>query len=181
MKKNRDLHKEVRIIYRACRKIYGMEKTQDECLRVFKVVYPELHRLKNSEAEREKLDESIAFRLQSIFKSWNAQKRLRSLLERIENIIGLPFDWDRKELINFLEDILPVVMRIRKLTPRECGRLQDVDDADIDKIEASGISKSAMYKLYGNSITVAPLFMILRKLLVDTEQEKQKGMQMTLF
>ena len=30
--------------------------------------------------------------------------------------------------------------RIRKLTPRECFRLMGVDDADIDKIQASGLS-----------------------------------------
>lgn len=68
--------------------------------------------------------------------------------------------------------------RIRKLTPRECGRLMDVDDEDIDKIEASGLSNSAMYRLYGNSICVSCLYYIFYKMFIDTEQEDG---QLTLF
>ena len=68
--------------------------------------------------------------------------------------------------------------RIRKLTERECFRLMDVDDADIDKIQAAGISKSQRYKLAGNSICVGVLFHIFRKLFVDKENENQ---QLTLF
>lgn len=58
--------------------------------------------------------------------------------------------------------------RIRKLTERECFRLMDVDDADIDKIQAAGISRSQQYKLAGNSIVVACLENIFNKLFVDT-------------
>lgn len=68
--------------------------------------------------------------------------------------------------------------RIRKLTPRECFRLQDVDDEDIDKIFAAGISNTQCYKLAGNSITVAPLYHIFRKLFIEKENENQ---QLTLF
>ena len=68
--------------------------------------------------------------------------------------------------------------RIRKLTERECFRLMDVDDADIDKIQAAGISKSQRYKLAGNSICVGVLFHIFRKLFVDKENENK---QLTLF
>ena len=177
----RDLHKEVRVIYRACRSLYGKEKTQDECLRIFKVLYPERLRIERSESERERLSENVPFEIQKITKSWKPQKRLKQLIERVESLVGLPFDYERKELLALIDDLLPVVMRIRKLTPRECGRLQDVSDEDIDKIEASGISKSAMYKLYGNSITVSPLFYILKKMFVDTDIEKSRGMQLTLF
>ena len=45
-------------------------------------------------------------------------------------------------------------LRIRKLTPRECFRLMDVDEHYIDTIQAVGISKSQQYKLAGNSIVV---------------------------
>ena len=48
--------------------------------------------------------------------------------------------------------------RIRKLTPRECFRLMDVDDADIDKIQGAGICNSQQYKLAGNSIVVNVLY-----------------------
>lgn len=70
------------------------------------------------------------------------------------------------------------MFRIRKLTPRECFRLMDVDDADIDKIQAAGISKSQQYKMAGNSICTGVLFHIFRKLFVDKENENQ---QLTLF
>ena len=68
--------------------------------------------------------------------------------------------------------------RIRKLTPRECFRLMGVDDADIDKIQASGLSNSAQYKLAGNSIVVDVLYHIFRKMFIDTGNESQ---QLSLF
>lgn len=68
--------------------------------------------------------------------------------------------------------------RIRKLTERECFRLMDVDDEDIDKIQAAGISKSQQYKMAGNSICVGVLFHIFRKLFIDTSCESK---QLSLF
>lgn len=122
--------------------------------------------------------------------------------------------------------------RIRKLTPTECFRLQDVSDEDIEKIRSyrddetavicdangepimnmdfdkpsknarkititvngeqreyyssqliwknkgKGISKTAQYKLAGNSICVAPMYHIFRKLFIDKECENQ---QLELF
>ena len=55
---------------------------------------------------------------------------------------------------------------IRKLTPRECFRLMGVSDADIDKIQAAGISKSQQYKMAGNSIVVNCLAAIFRQLFI---------------
>ena len=68
--------------------------------------------------------------------------------------------------------------RIRKLTPRECFRLMGVDDKDIDKMQAAGISQSGQYKLAGNSIVVDVLFHIFRKMFIETDNESQ---QLTLF
>ena len=68
--------------------------------------------------------------------------------------------------------------RIRKLTPREVFRLQDVDDEDIDKLLNSGISNTRLYCMAGNSITIAPLYHIFRKLFIEKENENQ---QLTLF
>lgn len=122
--------------------------------------------------------------------------------------------------------------RIRKLTPTECFRLQDVSDEDIEKIRSyvdsetaiicdangepimnmgfekpsknarkititvngeqreyyssqliwknkgKGISKTAQYKLAGNSICIAPMYHIFRKLFVEKECESK---QLTLF
>lgn len=71
-----------------------------------------------------------------------------------------------------------VCYRIRKLTPRECFRLMGVDDADIDKIQASGISNSQQYKCAGNSIVVDTLYHLFRKMFCETENENT---QPTLF
>lgn len=43
--------------------------------------------------------------------------------------------------------------RIRRLTPRECGRLMGVSDEDIDKMAAVN-SNTQLYKQFGNSIVV---------------------------
>ena len=71
-----------------------------------------------------------------------------------------------------------VKYRIRKLTPRECFRLQGVDDADIDKLLNAGISNSQLYKCAGNSITVDVLYHIFRKAYIDKGCET---IQPTLF
>lgn len=77
--------------------------------------------------------------------------------------------------------------RIRKLTPRECGRLMGVSDLDISKIQnyplvwdgndfvapdgmemadirKKTISESQQYKMYGNSIVVNVLEAIFTQL-----------------
>lgn len=71
-----------------------------------------------------------------------------------------------------------LLWRIRKLTPRECFRLQGVYDEDIDKIQTTDISKSAQYSLAGNSITIDVLYYIFRSLFVDKSNHNQ---QLTLF
>lgn len=68
--------------------------------------------------------------------------------------------------------------RIRKLTEREVFRLMDVSEEDIDKIQAAGISKTAQYRLAGNSIVVSCLYHLFRKMFVQTECETQ---QLSLF
>lgn len=84
--------------------------------------------------------------------------------------------------------------RIRKLTPRECFRLMDVDDSDIDKIEAhcikvtlmngtvkeKPIPKSAKYKLAGNSIVVSCLYHIFHQMFI-AEPPEPKPIQKSLF
>ena len=68
--------------------------------------------------------------------------------------------------------------RIRKLTGRECFRLMGVSEAEIDKIQNAGISKTQQYKMAGNSIVVDVLYYIFRKLFVDKGNEER---QLTLF
>lgn len=55
--------------------------------------------------------------------------------------------------------------RIRKLTPRECFRLQGFSDDDFDKLVAVGISNTQLYKQAGNAVTVNVIDAIGRRLL----------------
>ncbi len=51
------------------------------------------------------------------------------------------------------DNCIESIYRIRKLTPRECGRLMYVSDSNITKI-LSVVSNSQAYKQFGNSIVV---------------------------
>lgn len=44
--------------------------------------------------------------------------------------------------------------KIRKLTPRECWRLQGFTDEQFDKVIATGMSDTQLYKQAGNAVTV---------------------------
>lgn len=85
---------------------------------------------------------------------------------------------------------------IRKLTPRECFRLMDVTEEDIDKIQNAGISSSQQYKMAGNSIVVSCLVHIMRQMFrpqwygdtlppvevkVKTEESKSQWVEQALF
>lgn len=61
---------------------------------------------------------------------------------------------------------------IRKLTPCECFRLMDVPDKYISLLLKAGISNSQLYKLAGNSIVVAVLFHIFRKMFCEKGREQ---------
>ena len=56
--------------------------------------------------------------------------------------------------------------RIRKLTPRECGRLMDVSDENITKMEQVN-SNSQLYKQFGNSIVVGVMVAMFKNLNID--------------
>ena len=56
--------------------------------------------------------------------------------------------------------------RIRKLTPRECGRLMDVSDEDIDKMAAVN-SNTQLYKQFGNSIVVDVMCAMFKNLNIN--------------
>lgn len=84
----------------------------------------------------------------------------------------------QKSFIQSIRGHKEIEYRIRKLTPKEYFRLMGVDDEDIDKIQASGISNSSQYKLSGNSIVVDVLYHIFRKAFIEKENESQ---QLTFF
>lgn len=61
--------------------------------------------------------------------------------------------------------------RIRRLTPKEYGRLMGVSDEDYEKM-ASVNSNSQLYKQFGNSIVVDVMVAIFEKLNIEQEKEK---------
>lgn len=65
--------------------------------------------------------------------------------------------------------ILPVTngLRIRKLTPRECWRLQGFPDWAFDKAQEAGVSDSQLYKQAGNSVTVPLMEFIANRLVIE--------------
>ena len=63
-------------------------------------------------------------------------------------------------------------VRLRKLTPRECFRLQGVRERDIDTLLSAGISDSQLYKLAGNSICIDCMVGIFRNLFTTEEVEQ---------
>lgn len=56
--------------------------------------------------------------------------------------------------------------RIRKLTPRECGRLMGVSDEDISKM-ATVNSNTQLYKQFGNSIVVDVMVAMFKNLNIE--------------
>ena len=89
-------------------------------------------------------------------------------------------------------------VRVRKMTPREALRLMDVNDSDIDKMmkatetvtlksgkvkEKKAISKTALYKLAGNSIVVSCLYHIFRTMFIPDQPENNNShpKQLTIF
>lgn len=95
--------------------------------------------------------------------------------------------------VNLPEELRGKKFRIRKLTPRECFRLMGVNDVDIDRIQASGLSNSSQYKLAGNSIVAGGnyidnngnvdgvLYNLFRKMFIETGPDLEREQQLTLF
>lgn len=69
-------------------------------------------------------------------------------------------------------------LAIRKLTPWECLRLMGVPEFMIELAKQSGISKTQVYKMAGNSIVVHQLQAIFEQMFYPIPQ---RGEQLTLF
>lgn len=62
---------------------------------------------------------------------------------------------DEKFAVAFVEPNGDIhIGRIRKLTPRECWKLQGFTDDQFNKAKATGLSDSRLYKMAGNAVTV---------------------------
>lgn len=66
--------------------------------------------------------------------------------------------------------VLEPKYRIRKLTPRECGRLMGVSDEDISKMAAVN-SNTQLYKQFGNSIVVDVMCAMFKNLNIEQVSE----------
>ena len=64
--------------------------------------------------------------------------------------------------------------RIRKLTPRECFRLQGWTDDYFDKAQFVN-SDSQLYKQAGNGVTVNVIYEIAKRMESSNEQVDQRG------
>ena len=69
-------------------------------------------------------------------------------------------------------------LAIRKLTEWECLRLMGVNEERIKQAKQSGISKTRVYKMAGNSIVVHQLHAIFEQMFYPIPQ---RGEQLTLF
>lgn len=69
-------------------------------------------------------------------------------------------------------------LAIRKLTEWECLRLMGVNEKRIQQAKQSGISKTQVYKMAGNSIVVHQLHAIFEQMFYPIPQ---RGEQLTLF
>lgn len=69
---------------------------------------------------------------------------------------------------------------IRKLTPRECGRLMGVPESFLDRLLSGPLANSALYKLFGNAIVVDVMTYIFEELLYPTGRRAQ-GETVSLF
>lgn len=76
----------------------------------------------------------------------------------------------------FKTAILPITngLRIRKLTPLECWRLQGFTDEQFYKAKDSGVSNSQLYKQAGNAVTVNVVDYIVKNLYYKMEVNQWK-------
>lgn len=64
---------------------------------------------------------------------------------------------------------------IRKLTPRECWRLQGFSDEQFEKAKKAGISDTQLYKQAGNAVTVDVIEQIGKRLVLEDGEAKRSS------
>lgn len=73
--------------------------------------------------------------------------------------------------------ILTNDLRIRKLTPLECWRLQGFPDWTFTRAREAGLSDSQLYKQAGNSVTVPVIKAIADRMGLKVQQRKQEDVE----
>lgn len=166
------LNRYVWYCYRKYEKKVGTDKAREEVSRIFDITVMEKERIKESEFQHEVVEVDALLAVREILIEWGMW---RDWMPAIVDDYTRNYR-EKSECIRFLSDITPIRKAIRKLTERECFRLMDVDESDIDKIQDSGVSRSQQYKMAGNSIVVACMEGIFFNLFSNEQQE-----QLTLF
>ena len=166
------LNRYVWYCYRIYERKVGTDKAREEVSRIFDITVMEKERIKDSEQDNVVIQQDAMNKVMAILEEWGIYKpwMLDAVAEYTHTFHS------KQDAIRFLSDITPIRKAIRKLTERECFRLMDVNESDIDKIQDSGVSRSRQYCLAGNSIVVACMEGIFFNLFSNEEQE-----QTTLF
>ena len=141
------LNRYVRYIYRKMMIPYGKEKVREEALKIYVLTTREKFRI--TKEHDSFFSEGFKDGIMNLLKEWE-------IPAKFINESLCVFDTE-ENLIETLKDLSPLRIHIRKLTPKECHRLMGNRDEDFDKMQATGLSKSALYKLAGNSIVVPVL------------------------
>lgn len=161
------LNRYVWYCYRKYEKRVGTDKAREEVSRIFDITVMEKERIKDSEQDNVVIEQDAMNKVMTILEEWGIYKpwMLDAIAEYTHTFHS------KQDAIRFLSDITPIRKAIRKLTERECFRLMDVNESDIDKIQDSGVSRSQQYKMAGNSIVVACMEGIFYNLFSNEEQE----------
>ena len=98
----------------------------------------------------------------NMYRLWKTTKRVRLLRKALSTIqeIWRPIKIETEEI-----NIDKNSYKLRRLTVRECGRLQTIPEPILDKILASGVSNSQLYKIFGNGWnveTIAHIFSFIK-------------------
>ena len=121
----------------------------------------ENHELEHSEKMRENYiaDDgamptiTVSKREQTIAEPYIVASRGRG--ENNEQSLEPKFDGTTNTITSVQKDnYVATPYRIRKLTPKECWRLQSIDDEKFEKAKKAGVSNSQLYKQAGNGIAV---------------------------
>lgn len=64
---------------------------------------------------------------------------------------------------------------IRKLTPKECWRLQGFSDEQFERAKKAGISDTQLYKQAGNAVTVDVIDQIGKRLVLEDDETKRSS------
>ena len=166
------LNRYVWYCYRIYERKVGTDKAREEVSRIFDITVMEKERIKDAEQTDVVIEQDAMNKVMAILEEWGMYKpwMLDAIAEYTHTFHS------KSDAIRFLSDITPIRKAIRKLTERECFRLMDVNESDIDKIQDSGVSRSRQYCLAGNSIVVACMEGIFYNLFSNEQQE-----QTTLF